>query len=104
MKQLSLIFSFSLFLTSSLLAQTFTATAFTPTGLNEPIGIAMAPGDDRFYVVERDGAIRIVNTDGSIVAGDWLNIAPRVWDNNNEQGLLGLAFDPDYQTNGYFYV
>lgn len=102
MKKLILFLAFNL--TLVLYSQTFTVSPFTASGLFEPIGIAMAPGDDRFYVVERDGAIRIVNTDGTIVPGDWLNISSRVYDANNEQGLLGLAFDPDYETNGYFYV
>ncbi len=101
MKKITLFLS--LFLTSYLFAQTFTISPFA-SGFYNPVCITQAPGDDRLYVVERDGAIRIVNTDGSLVAGDWLNIAARVYDNNNEQGLLGLAFDPDYQTNGYFYV
>lgn len=95
----------TLLLGAQVFAQTFTFTTYTPSGaLTEPISITQAPGDDRLYVVERSGTIRIVNTDGSMVAGDWLDISGRVYDNNNEQGLLGLAFDPDYQTNGYFYV
>lgn len=90
---------------SQLFAQSFTATGHTTAGaLVKPNTIAQAPGDDRLYVVEQEGSIRIVNTNGTLVAGDWLNIAPRVFDNNNEQGLIGLAFDPNYETNGYFYV
>ena len=34
----------------------------------------------------------------------FLNITERVNDQGNEEGLLGLAFDPDYESNGYFYV
>ena len=37
-------------------------------------------------------------------AGVFLDIRPRVNDRGNEEGLLGLAFDPDYGSNGYFYV
>lgn len=101
MKKLTLFLIFAI--ASGLYAQTFSWALFA-SGFNDPVCITQAPGDDRLYVVERDGAIRIVNTDGTVVPGDWLNIAARVYDANNEQGLLGLAFDPDYQTNGYFYV
>lgn len=95
---------FTFFLIPTLLfAQTFSVTPFA-TGLDEVVDIAMAPGDDRLYVVERAGIIRIVNTDGSLDPTPFMNITSRVWDSNNEQGLLGLAFDPNYQTNGYFYV
>jgi glucose/arabinose dehydrogenase len=103
MKKLTLLFC--LFLATQVYSQiTFTATAFSPTFTTNPVGIVQAPGDDRLYIVLRNGIIRIVNTDGTLVPGNWLDISARVFDNNNEQGLLGLAFDPDYQNNGEFYV
>ena len=69
----------------------------------EAISEIVNAGDDRLFVVEQGGHIRILNTDGSINAADFLNVSTLV-SNESEQGLLGLAFHPDYATNGYFYV
>ncbi len=101
MKKLTLILFVTL--TSNLFAQTYTLSSYC-TGFSSPITMAQAPGDDRLYIVEQPGTIRIINTNGTAVAGDWLDIQSRVYDNGNEQGLLGLAFPDDYQTTGYFYV
>ena len=61
-------------------------------------------GDDRLFVVERNGTIRIIQPDGSVLPTPFLNIDPIVDSGQSEQGLLGLAFHPDYLNNGYFYV
>ncbi|GAB4578053.1 MAG: hypothetical protein Fur0022_07850 [Anaerolineales bacterium] len=71
-------------------------------GLSAPVDIANA-GDTRLFVVEQAGIIRIVESDGTVLSTPFLNIMDRVED-GGEQGLLGLAFDPNYATNGYFYV
>lgn len=71
-------------------------------GLNDPIELTHA-GDDRLFVVEQSGIIKIINQDGSVNATPFLNISNLV-SNGGEQGLLGLAFPPDYQTSGRFYV
>ncbi|HNB50529.1 MAG TPA: PQQ-dependent sugar dehydrogenase, partial [Anaerolineales bacterium] len=70
------------------------------TGYNSPI-LATHAGDgtNRVFVVEQGGAIRILGQTNS-----FLDIHGRVGDEGNEQGLLGLAFHPDYEENGYFYV
>ena len=60
-------------------------------------------GDERLFVVERAGRIKII-IDGSIHINNFLDITSKVNDNPNERGLLGLAFHPDYFSNGYFYV
>jgi glucose/arabinose dehydrogenase len=62
------------------------------------------PSDERLFVVEQAGRIRILNPDGSINPTPFLNISGSVLSVNNEQGLLGLAFAPDYETSGHFYV
>src|SRR5688572_9864847 len=72
-------------------------------GFDRPLGIENA-GDDRLFVVEQGGRIVIVDANGKKKGGFFLNISDRVYDAGFEQGLLGLAFDPDYATNGYFYV
>jgi glucose/arabinose dehydrogenase len=67
--------------------------------------LATAPPDDtqRLFVVEKGGAIKILSRDTGALIGTFLNIAGLVL-NSGEQGLLGLAFDPQYATNRRFYV
>lgn len=60
--------------------------------------------DERIFAVLQAGSIRIVQPDGSVLPTPFLNIASRVNSNGNEQGLLGMTFDPEYATNGWFYV
>lgn len=72
------------------------------SGFNSPIEMTHC-GDERLFVVEQSGYIRIV-VNGSTLSTPFLNIDPRVNSAGNEQGLLGLAFHPDYKQNGFFYV
>lgn len=72
------------------------------SGFSNPVGIEHA-GDSRLFVVEQTGRIRIVDENGNHKS-HFLNISNRILDSGFEQGLLGLAFDPDYAENGYFYV
>ncbi len=70
---------------------------------SNPVYVATAPGEpNRLYVVERQGAIRVVSK-GRLSAGYFLNISRRVH-SGGEQGLLSMAFDPAYRTNHFFYV
>lgn len=73
------------------------------TGLNSPVSMANA-GDDRLFVVEQAGRIRIVEADGTLLLVPFLDIVDRVDSSPSEGGLLGLAFHPEYADNGYFYV
>ncbi|MEW5989146.1 MAG: PQQ-dependent sugar dehydrogenase [Chloroflexota bacterium] len=73
------------------------------TGLDQPVGMAHA-GDGRLFVLEQAGLIRIVEADGNLLTTPFLDITDRVGGTDPEQGLLGLAFDPSYASNGYFYV
>ena len=59
-------------------------------------------GDERLFVSEQAGTIRILQPDGSSAL--FLDIRDRVVDEGAEQGLFALAFHPNYATNGYFYV
>ncbi len=62
-------------------------------------------GDERLFVVQREGLIRIVWPDGTIEPTPFLDISKDVTsDMNWEQGLLGLAFHPDFPNTPYFYV
>ena len=62
-------------------------------------------GSDRIFVLEQDGRIRVFeNGQSPSTAKVFLDISERVGRAGNEEGLLGLAFHPDYQTNGQFFV
>ena len=74
------------------------------SGLDAPVAIANA-GDDsnRLFVVEQPGTIAIVEN-GVISESRLLDVTDRVGSAGSEQGLLGLAFAPDYATSRLFYV
>lgn len=82
-------------------AQTLGITSFA-TGFTNPVDIASA-GDSRLFVVEQAGRIKVLNSNGNTNATPFLNITSLV-SSGGERGLLGLAFHPNYATNGYFYV
>ncbi len=73
------------------------------TGLNAPVAVTHA-GDQRLFIVERAGHIRIIDGNGNLLTTPFLDIVNRVDSDGSEMGLLGLAFHPNYATNGYFYV
>ncbi len=84
-------------------------TVRVASGLNRPVFATHAPGDfSRLFIVEQRGVIKILDLATKMVLAEpFLNIDAFVGgpnDNFDERGLLGLAFHPDYQTNGYFYV
>lgn len=73
-------------------------------GLTQPVGLTTAgDGSGRLFIIEQPGRIRVVE-DGGLRSQPFLDIRDRVGDSGNEQGLLGLAFHPDYRNNGYFFV
>ncbi|WP_165065761.1 PQQ-dependent sugar dehydrogenase [Paludisphaera rhizosphaerae] len=74
------------------------------TTLSRPVFLTAPPGDeDRLFVVEQTGSIRIIRrSTGKVVDRPFLTIAGL--SGGGERGLLGLAFHPDYATNGFFYV
>jgi glucose/arabinose dehydrogenase len=81
-----------------------TNVAISPlvTGLDSPVYVTTAPGDaTTLYVVEQPGTIKIVRN--GAVAGTFLDIRSRV-KSGGEQGLLSVAFHPQYQKNHRFYV
>src|SRR5688572_13366915 len=76
-------------------------------GFSVPTFATHAPGDaERLFVgCIWDGDIQIVDlVSRTILSEPFLSITDLPSPLFNEQGLLGLAFDPNYQTNGYFYV
>ncbi len=62
------------------------------------------PGDGRFFIATRDGRIQVSSPDGTVQPDLLLDIRDRVFDNEGEMGLIGLATHPDFATNGYIYV
>ena len=74
-------------------------------GLAEPVFATAPPGDvGRLFIVEKGGRIQILDlATGAMLAAPFLDITSEV-NPFGEQGLLGLAFHPDYATNGLFYV
>lgn len=85
----------------SLNAQVVTLENFA-NGFSQPVDIQSA-GDDRLFVVQQGGLIRILNTDGSINSSPFLDLTSQT-SSAGERGLLGLAFHPDYENNGHFFV
>lgn len=81
-------------------------TVSVASGLSNPVFVTSPPGDtNRIFILEKNsgntGRIRIVKN-GSLLATPFLSISPVA--NGSEQGLLGMAFHPDYANNGKFYV
>jgi glucose/arabinose dehydrogenase len=73
------------------------------SGLSFPLYLTSPAGDlARLFVVEKTGGIRIVKN-GVLLPDPFLDLSAQV-SSGSEQGLLGLAFDPEYATNGRFLV
>lgn len=74
------------------------------TGLQRPVAVRVAgDGSGRLFIVEQAGRVRTVDG-GGLRPTPFLDIRDRIRDSANEQGLLGLAFHPDYVNNGRFFV
>ena len=71
-------------------------------GVPGTVYAAALPGDGRLFLVNRFGTIRVLGP-GGLAAAPFLSLTDRV-DMEGEGGLLSMAFDPDYATNGFFYV
>ena len=79
--------------------------AFPKLVFNQPVAI-VTPGDgtSRLFVVEQAGVIRVFENSQTVAASTvFLNISNQVLF-DGEQGLLGLAFNPNYANNRYFYI
>jgi glucose/arabinose dehydrogenase len=100
--------SFFFVLVSCTSAQTDSSnSSFTQvvTGLNQPVGVTHA-GDssNRLFVTQKDGLIRIVQ-DGQLLSEPFLDVSSLITpEPQAEQGLLGLAFHPNYKNNGTFFI
>lgn len=72
------------------------------TGFTSPLEITNA-GDSRLFVVEKGGKIKILNSNKTTNATPFLDITTLV-STDSERGLLGLAFHPNYASNGLFFI
>ncbi len=72
------------------------------SGLQDPVYVTAPAGDDRVFIVEKEGRIRILEG-GALSPAPFLDISQKVL-NSGERGLLSMAFHPDYASNGRFFV
>jgi Ca2+-binding RTX toxin-like protein len=75
------------------------------TGLSQPLFATAPPGDTgRLFLVEKTGQIKILDlATGQVLATPFLDVSGQI-STDGERGLLGLAFDPGFASNGFFYV
>ena len=71
-------------------------------GLSSPVYLTSAPGDKRLFVVEQEGTIRTISN-GKVAARPYADLR-RYVTAGGEQGLLSVAFSPDFASNGKLYV
>ncbi|HEU4894776.1 MAG TPA: PQQ-dependent sugar dehydrogenase [Acidimicrobiia bacterium] len=71
---------------------------FQPSAVGAPVG------DDRIFVMQRHGTIRVLDAERNLVEENFIDLTDRVLAGGIEQGLLGMAFHPDYAENGRFFV
>ena len=77
-------------------------------GLTAPLGL-MPTGDDsgRIFIFEQTGQVWVLDKNGELLEEPFLDVTDRMVELNasyDERGLLGLAFHPDYEDNGRFFV
>jgi glucose/arabinose dehydrogenase len=70
---------------------------------DQPVYVTQPPGGNDLYVIEREGSVRIVR-DGRVVSMPALDIRDQVTADGEEQGLLSVAFPPDFQTSHLAYA
>jgi glucose/arabinose dehydrogenase len=74
------------------------------SGLDHPDFVTNAgDGSGRLFVVEQTGKIRVIDSGGTLLTTPFLDISDQIA-HSEEQGVLGLAFHPNYAANGKFYV
>lgn len=80
--------------------------AYPNLSFMRPVDYQQPPGDGNLvFVVEQEGVISVFeNSAEAEKRTTFLDIKGRVEDSGNEEGLLGLAFHPEYASNGFFYV
>ena len=90
-------------LSSFSIAQSINIASFA-TGFSSITAIEHPVNDPRLFVLQQSGAIRILNPNGTVNATNFLTLTSATITSGGERGLLGIAFHPNYATNGYFYL
>lgn len=86
-------------------AQDTLTTERIVSGLSRPLFFTHAGNPDRAFVVQQRGLILVLDlSTGQVLATPFIDLSGRVSQSGNERGLLGLAFHPQYDSNGLFYV
>ncbi|MFG0260457.1 MAG: PQQ-dependent sugar dehydrogenase, partial [Phycisphaerales bacterium JB041] len=75
------------------------------SGVQRPVYLTHAGDPGRAFVVQQRGLIRVLDLEtDTFLSEPFIDLSSRVSQSGNERGLLGLAFHPDYASNGLFYV
>ena len=86
-------------------SQIQTTAVYTSVNLSFPVALVQAPNDDsRWFAIQRAGRIQVFNNDPNATESEFLNIAARVDSSEFEAGLLGIAFHPNFASNGQVFV
>jgi glucose/arabinose dehydrogenase len=76
------------------------------TGVNTPLAMVQVPGENRFFLIEQFGRVRVVDN-GKMRPAPLLDIRhkiPKLHHDFDERGLLGIALHPNFKSNGKFYI
>ncbi len=74
------------------------------SGFAKPLGMtSFFDGNLLIYILEQDGLIQVIEN-GKVLSEPFLDIKNKITTRGSEQGLLGMALDPDYAANGIFYL
>jgi glucose/arabinose dehydrogenase len=108
-RTLALISVSTLALTAALPAMAAVKAKLEPvaTGLTAPLAMVQPNGDDRKFIIEQDGRVKILTKDGELLPEPFLDIRHKLkpqWSDFDEKGLLGIAFHPNFKENGRFYI
>ena len=77
------------------------------SGLNQPLGLVQPAGDDRRFIIQQPGQVRILTKDGELLDEPYLDIRNKIvhlLSDFDERGMIGIAFHPDFAHNHKFYV
>ncbi|MEM6562742.1 MAG: glucose dehydrogenase, partial [Planctomycetota bacterium] len=84
------------FVASPLSAHAQLATEVTASGINSPIFADAPTGDDRLFVLQRNGDIRVVDAAGNLLSTPFAGGTGQTLNTSGEGGVLGLAFHPGF--------
>ena len=73
------------------------------TGISSPIDIKNC-GDDRLFIADKGGFIRVINPDGTLRSTPFLDISSKIYLGTGEDGFFGMVFSPNYKADGKFFV